>query len=172
MSSSSCKVTRRASSTRLLEEAELAASKEQKFIKAENAALCEALHELELIHQAVSIEQNKKLASKKEDLLKLGTSSTHQLEEAKSSVIEKQNSIEAENEALRVILHELEEDRLKIGASSTRQLEEAKLAATKEQKSIGEDNVALRVKLHELELNNQAARIDQGRKLVSKEEDL
>lgn len=62
----------RASSTCQLEEAKSAAAKKQNSIEADNAALRATLDELELVHQATSIEQVKKLASKEKDLLTFG----------------------------------------------------------------------------------------------------
>ena len=177
------------SSTRQLEEAKSAAAKKQNSIEADNVALRMTLHELKLSHQAVSIDHDKKLASKEEDLLKFRANSTRELEEAKSAAAKKQSSIEAVNAALRVTLDELklshqaasidqenklaskEEELLKFRASSTHQLEEAKSAAAKKQSSIEADNVALRATLDELELSHQAASMEQGKKLASQEED-
>lgn len=61
-----------ASSTRQLEEAKSTAVKKQDSpLEGDIAALCEKLHELEFSHQAVTIEQDKKkLSSKEEDILK------------------------------------------------------------------------------------------------------
>lgn len=61
-----------ASSTRQLKEAKSTAVKKQDSLEGDIAALREKLHELELSHQAVSIEQDKKLSSKKDDILKFG----------------------------------------------------------------------------------------------------
>ena len=180
----------RASSTRLLEEAKSAAAKKQRSTEADNVALRVTLDDLKLSHQAVSIEHDKKLASKEKDLLELRANSTRLLEEAKSAAVKKQSSIEADNESLRVTVDELklihqavsieqdrklaskEEDLLKLGASSTRILEEAKSAAAKKQSSIEADNAALRVTLDELTLSHQAVSIELHKKLASKEEDL
>ncbi len=89
------------SSTRQLEESKSAAAKKQNSIEADNVALRMTLHELKLSHQAVSIDHDKKLASKEEDLLKFRANSTRELEEAKSAGAKKQSSIEAVNAALR-----------------------------------------------------------------------
>lgn len=61
-----------ASSTRQLKEAKSTAVKKQDSLEGDIAALSEKLHELELSHQAVSIEQDKKLSSKEDDILKFG----------------------------------------------------------------------------------------------------
>lgn len=60
-----------ASLTRQFEEAKSAAVKKQDFLEGDIAALREKLHEIELSHQAVSIEQDKK-SSKEGDILKFG----------------------------------------------------------------------------------------------------
>lgn len=56
---------------------------------------------------SVSIEHNKKLASKEENLLKLRTSLTRLLEEAKSVIAKKDSSIKADNATLCLILDEI-----------------------------------------------------------------
>lgn len=172
----------RANSTRQLEEAKSAAAKKQSSIEADNAALRETLDNLKLSHQTASMEQDKKLASKEEDLLKSSISSTRQLEEAKLAAAKKQSSIEADNTALREALenfklrHQVasmeqdnklaskDEDLLKFRASSTHQLEEAKSAAAKKQSSIEADNAALHAALDELKLSHQATSIKQDKK--------
>lgn len=62
----------RANSTRLLEEVKSAAAKKQSSIEADYAALQVTLDEIKLSHQAATIEQDKKLASKEEDLSRFG----------------------------------------------------------------------------------------------------